>query len=206
MGWRADKANTTAQLANVSDGTTLDKTYWEAYAYLQIKNILTGMAFAPPVDQDFTDITTALADSDVQTAGILLVTTAHTTAATLTIPVANFSLRGVGRTAAITSAASSSYHLITVNAKDGCEISGLRLVGGTSATGDVIRVTDADRLWVRNVEFAGAGTYAIQETGTSQNNQYTDCQSIAFTASTPPDVKLVAGSSGHISAFFMNVS
>ncbi|KKN78268.1 hypothetical protein LCGC14_0351270 [marine sediment metagenome] len=75
MGWRTDKALTVAQLSNnMSDSLVPDTTYWQAYAYQQIKNILTGMDNRIPISDDFTDIPTAIADSDVTTFGGLLLT------------------------------------------------------------------------------------------------------------------------------------
>jgi hypothetical protein len=61
MSWRDWAAMTVAQLSNnMADNTVLDTTYWQTYAYQQIKDILTGM-----VNPDVQDATNGDTTPDV---------------------------------------------------------------------------------------------------------------------------------------------
>ena len=140
MGWRTDKALTVAQLSNnMSASLVPDTAYWQAYAYQQIKNMLTGMNNRIPLDSDFTDIATALADSDVAAYGALRVTKTHSIdAVLLDIPSSNFSLIGDGFGNAkidSTKTSGSGGPILRVNNKDVVYITGLEIDGNAVNNG-----------------------------------------------------------------------
>ncbi len=176
MTWRDDKALTVAQLSNnMSASLVPDTAYWQAYAYQQIKNLLTGMDKRCPVDSDFTDIATAIADSDVNTYGALRITKTHSVdAVTLSIPGGGFSLVGDGfGNAKIDSAKTSGTSgtgipMIKVDNKDIVYISGIEIDGNAANNTFMgehdhgIHVQDSDYVVISNCyihDVSGDGIY-----------------------------------------------
>jgi len=188
-----------ADIAQITDDSTyMNEAFWEGTAtgFGVVKDIIDSANNRIPLDRDFTDLATALADSDVWNYGALLITKIHTITSGITLPVANFALIGAGRNTGIFMNQANE-PLINIVSTNGCSIRNMRLYGTSAGTSeDGIKIQDSTDTMISGCWFDHLGGYAIRETGTSDYNNYTGCI-MRETISTSPPLLIVGSHTGY---------
>ena len=171
---RTWKDKTVEDIAQITDNSTVnDTSFWEGEStgFGVIKNIIDSGNSYVPVDRDFSDIATALADSDVQAYGAIRITKIHTLTSGRTVPVSDFAFLGNGR--------NTGFHImvnapgITITGLHGLFVNNMRFYGELSgANEDGIKIDGSTDCIINGCWFDNLGGYAIREANSADYNLY----------------------------------